>query len=88
MANFQLSLLPERAQRCLVLWEKEVLSGLYGGEAFDEIALELGVTHAEIREAIQVAIRYNLIRRGRGPYPIHPARPPRRGGIPPRAQRL
>ncbi|MBN1661929.1 MAG: response regulator transcription factor [Anaerolineae bacterium] len=65
---FQLGLIPEPARRCLTQWEKEILSGLYGGETFDEIALELGVTHDEIREAIRVAIRYNLIHRGRSPY--------------------
>ena len=65
---FQLGLIPEPARRCLAQWEKEILSGLFGGETFDEIALELGVTHDEIREAIDVAIRHNLIRRGRSPY--------------------
>lgn len=65
---FQLGLIPKPTRRRLAQWEKEILSGLYGGETFDEIALELGVTRDEIREAIQVAIRYNLIRRSRGPY--------------------
>ncbi|MBN1658007.1 MAG: hypothetical protein JXA93_06370 [Anaerolineae bacterium] len=66
--TFQLGLIPEPARRRLAGWEKEILSGLFGGETFDEIALELGVTHDEIHDAIQVAIRYNLIHRGRGPY--------------------
>lgn len=66
--TFQYPLIPEPARRRLAGWEKEILSGLYGGETCDEIAFELGVTHDEIRDAIRVAIRYNLIRRGRGPY--------------------
>ena len=65
---FQLRLLSEHPRTRLAEWEKEILSGLYGGETFDEIALELGVTHDEIRETIDVAIRHNLIRHGRGPY--------------------
>jgi hypothetical protein len=64
---FQPRLIPERVRRSLDLWEKEILSGLYGGDTFAEIR-ELGYTDDDIHHVIRLTMKHGLVRRGRGPY--------------------
>jgi hypothetical protein len=64
---FQPRLIPEPVRHSLVLWERDVLSGLYGGDTFAEIH-ERGYTTEDIHQVIRLTVKHGLIRRGRGPY--------------------